>query len=76
MLELSKSDWGQIIEFLGLMIDLTLAPDNPPLVYLSLQKRGELEARILEVLSTKRAFSAALQKLVGELSLAQTATVG
>ena len=74
--KLSKSEWGQILKFLGPVFDLTLVPGSPPILYLSQQWKDKLRAQISEILETGEASAAARQKLVGDLSFAQTATIG
>ena len=66
-LELSESGRGHILEFLGLVIDLTLVPGNPPNLYLSQQRKVKRRAQISEILETGGASAAALQKVVGKL---------
>ena len=75
-LELSKSEWGQILEFLGLVIDLTPVPGNPPTLYLPQQRKDKHRTQISEVSQAGRASTAAPRKLVGRLSFAETAAVG
>ena len=66
-LKLSKSGRGHILEFLGLVIDLTLVPGKPPNLYLSQQRKDKLRAQISESVETGWASAAALQKLVGKV---------
>ena len=40
VLKLPKSEWGQIIELLVIMIDLAPVPGSPPLLYLSRQRKN------------------------------------
>ena len=75
-LKLPKSEWGQIIASLGLMIELTLVPGSPPLFYLSQQTNEKPKTQSFEILEAGRASSAALQRLSGKPSLAQIAAMG
>ena len=73
---LSKSEGGQILEFLRLVIDLPAFPAIPPLLYLPDLDKCKLEARIAEILDSGRVSPAALKKLVGKPSPAQPSILG
>ena len=75
-LKVSKSEWGALLEFLGITIDLSSLPRGSPRLFLSELKKAKLRNQIFSLLESKRASSAVLQKLLGELSFAQTATMG
>ena len=75
-LELSKSERGQIIEFLGLILDIAHFPDSPPTLRVSKLKRDKLVATIDAVSGDGKVSQAALQKLLGKLAVTQTATMG
>ena len=76
VLKLSESEWGQLPEFLGLMVDLSLFPADGPRLFPSVAKRDRSKARVEEALGSGRASSARLQKLVGTVSFAQSSSMG
>ena len=49
-LKLSKSECGQILESVGLVLDPHPAPGSPPLSYPSQFKKDKLKARVSEIL--------------------------
>ena len=67
---------GQILEFLGVIVDFTTTPRNPPTLHLSEDRKRKVSLYIREMLSDKRASRAKLQKLLGKLNFAHTAVLG
>ena len=75
-LKLPKSEWGRIIEFLGLILDLSPFPDSPPALCLPKLQRDGLATTVDAVLSDGKVSLAAIQNLFGELAFTQAATLG
>lgn len=73
--KLAKSEWGQISEFLGLVLDLPPVPGRPPFLYLSQFKRDKLETQIYETRKVGSIPSAAFGELVRKLSSARPLTM-
>ena len=76
VLKVPGAEWGEISEFLGLIIDLPPLPCSSPLLYLSQFKEDILKAQIFEILKVGRVAPAALQEVVRKRSCAQTSTTG
>ena len=75
-LKLSKSGLGQLLEFLGLMGDLSPLPAAHPVISPPRARRDKLMAQIGELLGCGEASPARLQKLVGKPSFAGSSPMG
>ena len=76
-LKIEKSDWGTVLEFLGVTITFYVVRSGcVALLSLSHDRVQKLSSEIEKILLADHIFLAELQKLVGKLNFAQTATMG
>ena len=64
VLKLSKSEWGQISEFLGHVLDASAVPGGPPLLFPSQFRKDKLETQIYETRKLRGISSDVLRKSV------------
>ena len=76
-LKIEKSDWGTVLEFLGVTITFYVVSSGcEAQLSISSERVQKLTIEIERILKKKHVFFAELQKLVGKLNFAQTATMG
>ena len=76
-LKIEKSDWGTVLEFLGVTITFYVVSSGcEAQLSISSERVKKLTIEIERILKRKHVFFAELQKLVGKLNFAQTATMG